>query len=46
MVAQQYFGIQHTLVTTSSNRTEIILIFEVSWGVFGWNHNLSYLENM
>ena len=40
MEAQQYFGILQTLVTTSLNREEIILIYEVSWDVFGLNHDL------
>ena len=44
MEAQQYLDIQQTVVTTSSNHVEIILMYEISQGCAGWNHDLSYSE--
>ena len=46
MKVQQYLDVQKNqiLVTTSSNHVEIILLYEVSCGLFGWNHDLSYSE--
>ena len=47
MDTQQYHENQRiTLVATSSNHAEIILIYKLVKSIFGWNHDPSYSRNM